>query len=114
MSFTVGDVYTDLTDYLSGRPVPTAKGYGWIRKSVLELTETYKLPNVGVPGPLVQLEEFNPGPYDYVAFAPDQPYFSYVRYRKMQSFSEPVASTDVILMPDTWQDIVGYAAAERG
>lgn len=184
MSFTVGDVYTDLTDYLSGRPVPTAKGYEWIRKSVLELTETYKFPNVEVPGPLVQLEQFNPGPYDYdtfmatadaglditnidsfwvyyitpqnldasngenpgiqlkfrtidvleqdmnltgpptywtryggklyVAFAPDQSYFSYVRYRKMQSFSDPVSANDVILMPDTWQDIVGYAAAERG
>lgn len=184
MSFTVAQVYTDIVDYLSGRTVPTTSAYEWIRKSVLELTETYKFPDIQETGPTIQLTQFSPGPYTYnqfmqsedagldisnidsfwiyyetpvsldasngdnpgvqlkfrtidvleqdlnitglpvywtryngalyVAFAPDQAYFSYVRYRKMQSFSSPVQGTDVILMPNTWQDIVGYAAAERG
>lgn len=184
MSFTVGDVYTDLVDYLSGRNVPTTKGYEWIRKSVLELTETYKFPDNQVTGPVVQLTQFSSGPYNYnqfmqpadaglditnidsffvyyetpislagsngenpgiqlkfktidtlelslnivgqpiywtryngaiyIAFAPELNYSAYCRYRKMQTFSEPISPNDVILMPNTWQDIVGYAAAERG
>lgn len=184
MPFTVSQVFTDLTDYFSGRALNQASAYEWIRKSVLELTESYKFPDIETPGPTVQLTQFSSGPYPYntfmspsdaglditnidslwiyyqppqslnasngenpgiqlkfrtidvieqdlnivglpvywtryngqiyIAFAPDQPYFTYARYRKMQKFSTPVAGTDVILMPNTWQDIVGYASAERG
>jgi hypothetical protein len=184
MSFTVAQVFTDVQEYLSGRTISTTQGYEWIRKSVLELSETYKFPTLQVTGPTVQLTIYSPGPYNYnlfmhpgdagleiecidsffiyyqqpvslsgsngenagllmkfktidsielstnitgqtifwtrfqgqiyFAFAPIMPYYVYCRYRKENKFSSPVSGTDPILLPNTWQDIVGYAAAERG
>lgn len=183
MSFTVATVATEVQEYLSGRNLVQSQVYEWIRKSVLELTDTYKFPTLQVSGPTVQLTQFSAGPYEpsyfmqtedaglaitnvdsffiyyqtpypltgqnenpgilmkfktidsietslnidgitifwtrhenmfYFAFAPNQAYYVYCRYRKTNPFSSPVAGTDIIYMPPTWQDIVGYAAAQRG
>jgi hypothetical protein len=52
----------------------------------------------------------------YFGFAPDQTYYVYCRYQKEHPF--PNAGTgnaglDPILLPNSWQDIVEYATAER-
>lgn len=49
----------------------------------------------------------------YFGFAPQQTYYCYARYQKEHPFSTPPISSDPILMPNSWQDIVEYATAER-
>lgn len=48
-----------------------------------------------------------------VGFNPDKTYTTWMRYQKKHQFSGDL-NADVIRMPDTWQDIIEYAAAERG
>lgn len=49
----------------------------------------------------------------YFGFAPNQAYPTYLRYQRQNPFSSPPQSSDVIYMPDSWQDIVEYASAQR-
>jgi hypothetical protein len=52
----------------------------------------------------------------YFAMAPNLPYYVYLRYQKQHPFPNAgtgAAGTDPILLPDSWQDIVEYATAER-
>lgn len=49
-----------------------------------------------------------------IGLQPDKAYNTYWRYQKKHTFSSPYASTDVISMPDSWQEIVEYSAALRG
>lgn len=184
MSFTVGTIQGTLPRLLAGRTLATTDMADWTRKSVLELTENYKFPQLQATGPLVQLTQFSAGPYAYnlflqtgdagleiekidsfflfyqvpafpldasngenpgyplffrtidvmeieintlgipihwtrhegqiyFGFAPNQAYYLYARYRKEHPFSSPPQASDPILMPNSWQDIVEYATAER-
>lgn len=52
----------------------------------------------------------------YIAMAPQMLYYVYLRYQKEHPFPNAgtgSAGTDPILMPNSWQDIVEYATAER-
>lgn len=48
-----------------------------------------------------------------VGFNPDRPYTTWMRYQKEHPFSDQLTADD-IKMPKDWQDIIEYAAAERG
>ena len=184
MSYTVGTIQGTLPRLMSGRNMQASDMADWIRKAVLELTESYKFPALQATGPTVQLTMNNPGPYPYstflqpadstleiecidsfflyyqtptfpltatngenpgyplhfrtidtmeieiniagipihwtrhegqlyFGFAPNQTYYLYARYRKEHPFSTPPQASDVIFMPNSWQDIVEYASAER-
>ena len=49
----------------------------------------------------------------YLGSMPDNTYNLYMRYQKEHPFSVPIADTDPILMANSWQDVVEYAAAMR-
>lgn len=48
-----------------------------------------------------------------VGFAPSMAYPTYMRYQKQHPFNESALESSVIRMPDDWQDILEYAAAEK-
>jgi hypothetical protein len=50
----------------------------------------------------------------YIAPAPTNAYYCYMRYQKQHPFSKPALANDVIMLPDEWREIVEYAAAMRG
>lgn len=50
----------------------------------------------------------------YIAPNPMQSYYLYMRYQRQHPFSNPVALTDTILLPDEWREIIEYSAAYRG
>ncbi len=69
MAFTVGTIAGSptnvgtLTRLLGGRTVSQSDGADWVRKSILELTEDYPLPQLEESGPTVNFTLAMAGPY---------------------------------------------------
>jgi hypothetical protein len=49
----------------------------------------------------------------YIGSVPSLPYQVYMGYMQEANFSNPVLATDIIPVENSWQDIIGYCAAER-
>ena len=52
----------------------------------------------------------------WIAAIPDKSYWTYMRYQRTHPFPNRgtlTAGTDTILLPNNWQEIVNYAAAQR-
>lgn len=185
MSYTVQTIVNSLQNYFSGRTIPQPQACENVRKSVLELSENYRFPQLQVSGPVVALQLNINGPYAnddflqpadqgmgleinmldsffiyyqgypvptqanagyplkyksidtleillnipglptnwtryndaiYFAMSPNQIYYVYLRYQKEHPFPNAGtvnAGTDPILLPNSWQDIVELATAER-
>ena len=67
---------------------------------------------INIPGVPIYWTRFND--QIWVASTPDSNYYVYARYQREHPFSTPVAAdTDVIYMPNSWQDILEYQCAMR-
>jgi hypothetical protein len=49
----------------------------------------------------------------YLGSMPQSTYNLYMRYQKEHPFSNPIVGTDQIMMANSWQDVLEYAAAMR-
>lgn len=90
-----------------GGPGPTNPGIGLKWKTIDALELMFNTP--GAPAFWSRWKK-----QIYIAPVPDNSYYSYMRYQKQHPFSNPVALTDQILLPDEWREIVEYSAALRG
>jgi hypothetical protein len=67
---------------------------------------------INIPGVPIYWTRFND--QIWVASTPDSNYYVYARYQREHPFTSPVvADTDVIYMPNSWQDILEYQCAMR-
>jgi hypothetical protein len=49
----------------------------------------------------------------WIACNPDQTYNVYMRYQHEHPFSNPVADSDPLFFPNSWQDVLEYASTQR-
>lgn len=183
-SYTVNTIYTNMSNYFSGRTIPQASCWEHTAKVILELSENYKFPGLQRTGPTQQLTQFSAGPYTYsnfqktgdaglelnkfdsffifyngilpvvnqsnsgfmlkfrtidvleillnqigppqywtrhdgniyFAMCPDQAYSVYLRYQVEHPFPNRGtnnAGTDPIMLPNSWQDVIELATAQR-
>ena len=69
---------------------------------------------INIPGLPVKWTRFEGDVW--IGSAPDQPYSCYMRYQHENPFpnrGNPDANNDLIYMPNSWQDIMEYATANR-
>jgi len=99
--------------YLNSTSPPTVglnstnSGYNLVFRTIDNLEVLINIP--GVP---IYWTRFND--QIWVASTPDSNYYVYARYQREHPFSTPVAAdTDVIYMPNSWQDILEYQCAMR-
>lgn len=67
-TYIVNTIYSNMSNYFSGRTIPQSSCWEHTAKVCLELSENYKLPALQRTGNPVQLTQYSAGPYDYATF----------------------------------------------